>query len=81
MSWEPEPPRRGEPLRWMLAGAALTLAFICVAVVAYMFGAGIIGPRIATPAPLPSPVLTTPSPVSTGSGRGTVDDGSGTGHW
>jgi hypothetical protein len=71
MSWESEPPKRGEPLRWMLAGMALTLAFVCVAVLAYMFGAGIIGPRRATPTLPPSPVPPTPIPVATIADRGT----------
>ena len=71
MSRELEPPKRGDPLRWMLAGMALTLAFICVAVLAYMFGAGIIGPRRATPTLPPSPVPPTPVPVATTADQGT----------
>ncbi len=71
MSWEPEPPKRREPFLWMLGGMALTLAFIAVAVMAYMFGAGIIGPSGATPTVLPSPVPPTPIPVSTVAKQGT----------
>ena len=47
MSREPEHRGRGEPLRWMLAGMVIALAFVGVAVAAYLLGAGVIGSRPA----------------------------------
>lgn len=68
MSREPEPYRGGEPLRWILVGVAITLAFVSVAVIAYLLGAGTIGPRRTTPTLAPGPALPSPttSPVSEG---------------
>jgi hypothetical protein len=66
MSRESEHRGRGEPLRWMLAGMAIALAFVGVAVAAYLLGAGVIGPRRVTPSAVPSTVPPTPtlSPLS-----------------
>ena len=44
-----------EPLRWMIAGMAISVAFVAVAAVAYMLGAGAIGPRKGRPTGVPSP--------------------------
>jgi len=61
MSFESQPPSRGDPLRWMLTGVVITLAFVGVAIVSYLFGAGIIGPRGSTPTETPSPIVASPT--------------------
>ncbi len=61
MSLNSKPPGRGEPLRWMIAGMAISFGFVAVAALAYMLGAGVIGPRKGIPTVVPSPIPPTPT--------------------